>query len=143
MNKSIVKLHNKEDNSVILVDFNNVPVVDTVEIDERNCSMIYFEVYRDDMDHYFEVNETPDKIFAAYPELAKSFLKLHNSDTNLVTYINIEFVNIIDTVRCEERKCCSKIYLSENAIDAFVVNETPERIYTMIEEYYKTVPNNG
>jgi hypothetical protein len=33
--------------------------------------------------------------------------------------------------------------LSENAIDAFVVNETPERIYTMIEEYYKTVPNNG
>ena len=78
MNKSIVKLHNREDNSVILVDFNNVPVVDTVEIDERNCSMIYFEVYRDDMDHYFEVNETPDKIFAAYSELAKSFLKLHN-----------------------------------------------------------------
>jgi hypothetical protein len=32
--------------------------------------------------------------------------------------------------------------MNENSIEPFIVNETPEKIYTMIEEKYKTVPNN-
>jgi len=142
MKNSIVKLHNREDNSVILVNFEDVPVVDTVETDDRIFSMIYLSVFRDDIDNYFEVNETPDKIFAAYPDVKKYFIKLHNAETNLTLYLNCEEIHLIDTAKVND-KSCSIIYTNENSIEKIVVNETPEKIYSMIEEYYKTVPNNG
>lgn len=142
MKNSIVKLHNRKDNSVILVNFEDVPVVDTVETDDRIFSMIYLSLFRDDIDNYFEVNETPDKIFAAYPDVKKYFIKLHNIETNLTCYLNCEEIHLIDTIKVND-KSCSVIYTNENSIEKITVNETPEKIYSMIEEYYKTVPNNG
>lgn len=142
MKNSIVKLHNRKDNSVILVNFEDVPVVDTVEADDRIFSMIYLSLFRDDIDNYFEVNETPDKIFAAYPDIKKYFVKLHNAESNLTCYLNCEEIHLIDTVKVND-KSCSIIYTNENSIEKITVNETPEKIYSMIEEYYKTVPNNG
>lgn len=142
MKNSIVKLHNRKDNSVILVNFEDVPVVDTVEVDDRIFSMIYLSLFRDDIDNYFEVNETPDKIFAAYPDIKKYFVKLHNAENNLTCYLNCEEIHLIDTIKIND-KSCSVIYTNENSIEKITVNETPEKIYSMIEEYYKTVPNNG
>lgn len=142
MKNSIVKLHNRKDNSVILVNFEDVPVVDTVETDDRIFSMIYLSLFRDDIDNYFEVNEIPDKIFAAYPDVKKYFIKLHNIETNLTCYLNCEEIHLIDTIKVND-KSCSVIYTNENSIEKITVNETPEKIYSMIEEYYKTVPNNG
>ena len=142
MKNNIIKLHNREDNSVILVNFDDVVIVDTAFQNDKVFSMIYVEVYRDDMDHYFEVNETPEKIFAAYPDMAKYFIRVHNKENNLTVYVKYNVIHIVDTVRCDESTACSQIYMNENSIEPFTVNETPEKIYTMIEEKYKTVPNN-
>ncbi len=138
----IVKLHNKEDNSVILVNFDDVLLVDTVWADNRIFSMVYTQLLRDDTIHYFEVNETPEKIFATNPDI-KGFIKLHNKETNLVFFVDTEMIHIVDTVRTENENDSSVIYMYENIIEPIKANETPERIYTMIEECYKTVSNNG
>jgi hypothetical protein len=65
------------------------------------------------------------------------FIRLHNAENNTVVVINIKHIALIDTDEVNER-IVSVIYL-ENTCDVkeFNVNETPEKIYTMIEEIQK------
>ncbi|MBR4590902.1 MAG: hypothetical protein IKO36_09630 [Bacteroidaceae bacterium] len=141
MNNSIVKLHNRKDNSVILVDLDTVILIDSLDEDGKYFSMIYCDPFRRDMENTFEVNETPEKIFTTYPELGKYFLKLHDRETNRITCVEINYIQVIDTEYDNAGKLCSKVYVTEDSITPYIVNETPEKIYTMIEEIYKTIPN--
>ena len=65
------------------------------------------------------------------------FIRLHNSKNNTVTVLNIDYIVCIDTDE-ENDRVVSTIYLNEAAnMEAFNVNETPEKIYGMIEEISK------
>lgn len=65
------------------------------------------------------------------------FIRLHNAENNTVVIINIEHIVVIDTNEINGRTV-SIIYLDERAgIQEFNINETPEKIYTIIEEMTK------
>lgn len=66
------------------------------------------------------------------------FIKLHNADNNSTVIIRIELIAVIDTdtiVKGDTTRTVSTIFLKEEAdMKEFKVNETPERIYEMIEK---------
>lgn len=65
------------------------------------------------------------------------FIRLHNAENNTVVIINIEHIVVIDTNEIGNRTV-SIVYLDERAgIQEFNINETPEKIFTMIEEMDK------
>lgn len=62
----------------------------------------------------------------------KNFLRLHNASNNSVVIVNINKIDIIDTDETEDGRLVSTIYTSSD-IREFTVNETPEKIYAMLE----------
>lgn len=65
------------------------------------------------------------------------FIRLHNAENNTVVVINIEHICVIDTDEVGGRTV-STIYMDTvSSIQDFQVNETPEKIYAMIEEINK------
>lgn len=65
------------------------------------------------------------------------FIRLHNVENNTVVIINIDVICIIDTDEYNGR-IVSVIYTNSSAnMEDFKVNETPEKIYSMIEEITK------
>ena len=65
------------------------------------------------------------------------FIRLHNSENNTVVVININGIMLIDTDE-ENGKTVSVIYMSNDCdVKEFNVNETPEKIYSMIEDFNK------
>lgn len=60
------------------------------------------------------------------------FIRLHNADDNSVVIINIENVAVIDSVT-KDKRVVSRVYFTKDGdIDPFDVNETPEKIFEMI-----------
>lgn len=69
--------------------------------------------------------------------MKNKFLRLHNANDNSVVIVNIESISIIDSDK-DSGKSNSIIYTNSSAnMDEFSVNESPEKIYTMLEELYK------
>ena len=65
------------------------------------------------------------------------FIRLHNADNNTVVVINVEHICVIDTNEVGGRTV-SIIYMDTvSSIQEFNVNETPEKIFTMIEDINK------
>lgn len=63
-----------------------------------------------------------------------NFIRLHNSNDNSVIIINIDHIVMVDSDTSKE-KLTGLVYMDNNTgIDEFNVNETPEKIYGMIEE---------
>ncbi len=66
----------------------------------------------------------------------KKFLRLHNASNNSVVVVSLDAIDIIDTDTTDDGRIVSTLYTSSD-IKEFSVNETPEKIYTMIEELNK------
>ncbi len=66
----------------------------------------------------------------------KKFLRLHNASNNSVVVVSLDTIDIIDTDTTDDGRVVSTLYTSSD-IKEFSVNETPEKIYTMIEELNK------
>lgn len=66
----------------------------------------------------------------------KKFLRLHNASNNSVVIVSLDTIDIIDTDTTDDGRIVSTLYTSSD-IKEFSVNETPEKIYTMIEELNK------
>ncbi len=66
----------------------------------------------------------------------KKFLRLHNASNNSVVVVSLDTIDIIDTDTTDDGRIVSTLYTSSD-IKEFSVNETPEKIYTMIEELNK------
>jgi len=65
------------------------------------------------------------------------FIRLHNSDNNTVVVVNVERIAVIDTDEVDKR-IVSTIYMdTTSSIKEFHVNETAEKIYSIIEEMNK------
>lgn len=66
----------------------------------------------------------------------KKFLRLHNASNNSVVIVSLDVIDIIDTDTTPDGRIVSTLYTNSD-IKEFSVNETPEKIYTMIEELNK------
>lgn len=66
----------------------------------------------------------------------KKFLRLHNASNNSVVIVSLDAIDIIDTDTAYDGRIVSTLYTNSD-IKEFSVNETPEKIYTMIEELNK------
>ena len=71
MNKlnKFIRLHNAENNSVVIVNVDSISLIDTDEVDGKICSLIYLNS-SSDVDK-FNVNESPEKIFDMISSLNK------------------------------------------------------------------------
>ena len=66
----------------------------------------------------------------------KKFLRLHNASNNSVVIVSLDVIDIIDTDTAYDGRIVATLYTNSD-IKEFSVNETPEKIYTMIEELNK------
>ena len=69
-------------------------------------------------------------------KIIKKFLRLHNASNNSVVIVSLDVIDIIDTDTAYDGRIVSTLYTNSD-IKEFSVNETPEKIYTMIEELNK------
>lgn len=66
--------------------------------------------------------------------MKNNFIRLHNADNNTVIIINIDHIVMVDSDTSKE-KLSGLVYMDNTTgVDEFNVNETPEKIYSMIEE---------
>lgn len=122
-----IKLHSKEDNSVIIAKISKISIVAT---DEDKVTTVYFDDENIDL---ITVNETPEKIYQNIVNLNNTdFLKLHSSDDNSVIIVNTDIISVISQNE-ENKKNVTTIYFNNEAIESASFNESPERIYKMIE----------
>ncbi len=69
--------------------------------------------------------------------MKNKFIRLHTSENNNVVIVNVDSISIIDSNN-KDGKNRSTIYTdSSTNMEEFTVNESPEKIYTMLEELYK------
>ena len=62
----------------------------------------------------------------------KKFLKLHSSDDNAVMIVNTEIISVISQSE-EDGKNVTTMYFNNESIESASFNESPERIYKMME----------
>jgi len=64
-----------------------------------------------------------------------NFIRLHNASNNSVVIVNVNNIVCIDTDETEYKRIVSEIVLSDASdLESFYVNESPEKIYEMIEK---------
>ena len=129
--KKFLKLHSSDDNTVIIVCVNEIILIYTDTVDGNKVTTIYFDT---ETLESITVNETPEKIYQFILDINNTdFVKLHTSDDNAVIVINTECVALI----CQEvsdNKKYTTMYFNNDSIEAVTINESPERIYQMIED---------
>ncbi len=122
-----IKLHSKEDNSVIIARISKISLVTTDNDYSGKMTTVYFD---DENIDSITVNETPEKIYQNIVELDNTdFLKLHSSDDNAVMIVNTEIISVISQSE-EDGKNVTTMYFNNESAS---FNESPERIYKMME----------
>lgn len=125
-----IKLHSKEDNSVIIARISKISLVTTDNDYSGKMTTVYFD---DENIDSITVNETPEKIYQNIVELDNTdFLKLHSSDDNAVMIVNTEIISVISQSE-EDGKNVTTMYFNNESIESASFNESPERIYKMME----------
>lgn len=129
--KKFLKLHSSDDNTVIIVCVNEIILIYTDTVDGNKVTTIYFD---NEALESITVNETPEKIYQFILDINNTdFVKLHTSDDNAVIVINTECVALICQGVSDNKKYTT-IYFNNDSIEAVTINESPERIYQMIED---------
>lgn len=129
--KKFLKLHSSDDNTVIIVCVNEIILIYTDTVDGNKVTTIYFD---NEALESITVNETPEKIYQFILDINNTdFVKLHTSDDNAVIVINTECVALICQGVSDNKKYTT-MYFNNDSIEAVTINESPERIYQMIED---------
>ena len=129
--KKFLKLHSSDDNTVIIVCVNEIILIYTDTVDGNKVTTIYFD---NETLESITVNETPGKIYQFILDINNTdFVKLHTSDDNAVIVINTKCVALICQGVSDNKKYTT-MYFNNDSIEAVTINESPERIYQMIED---------
>lgn len=129
--KKFLKLHSSDDNTVIIVCVNEIILIYTDTVDGNKVTTIYFD---NESLESITVNETPEKIYQFILDINNTdFVKLHTSDDNAVIVINTECVALIYQGVSDNKKYTT-MYFNNDSVEAVTINESPERIYQMIED---------
>ena len=118
-NVRFLKLHTAADNSPLIVRDNLI--VSAYRSD--NGTVINF--YEGDMSSELNVKETPERIISMTDE---GFVKLHFRDDNKTVCINVDYIkNVFNTEKSSGGTQVNMLDLE------FVVNETPEKVYNLLQ----------
>lgn len=124
--KKFIRLHNTDDNKVMIQSVDKIRLV-CIEANDANMPVTSIYIDSDDIESY-TVNENPDKIFQELQALGcDTFVKLHETDDNHVCIVNTDIILFVYT---EDNK--TNIMCDDNTISTFTVNESPERIYGVL-----------
>jgi len=74
--------------------------------------------------------------------MSLDFIRLHNADTNSVLIVNVNQISLVDTDTASGRdgseRTAARVFMSvDSDVKDFKVNESPERIWEMINELKK------
>ena len=129
--KKFLKLHSSDDNTVIIVCVNEIILIYTDTVNGNKVTTVYFD---NETIESITVNETPEKIYQFILDMNNTdFVKLHSSDDNAVIVINTECISLISQV-VDGYKKYTTIYFNNDSVETVTFNESPERIYQMIED---------
>ena len=129
--KKFLKLHSSDDNTVIIVCVNEIILIYTDTVDGNKVTTVYFD---NEALESITVNETPEKIYQFILDMNNTdFVKLHSSDDNAVIVINTECISLISQV-VDGYKKYTTVYFNNDSVETVTFNESPERIYQMIED---------
>lgn len=117
-----LKLHNADDNSVVVVPANKIVCAYLLTDSDGTYTEIGLMPFKDDS---VAVNESPEKLY----NILKSdgFVRCHRKYDNHTVIFNIEYFNLL--IKTEDES----VIKLENC-DDLVVNETPEKIYNAMIE---------
>ena len=129
--KKFLKLHSRDDNTVIIICVNEIILIYTDTVNGNKVTTVYFD---NETIESITVNETPEKIYQFILDMNNTdFVKLHSSDDNAVIVINTECISLISQV-VDGYKKYTTIYFNNDSVETVTFNESPERIYQMIED---------
>lgn len=129
--KKFLKLHSSDDNTVIIICVNEIILIYTDTVNGNKVTTVYFD---NETIESITVNETPEKIYQFILDMNNTeFVKLHSSDDNAVIVINTECISLISQV-VDGYKKYTTIYFNNDSVETVTFNESPERIYQMIED---------
>ena len=129
--KKFLKLHSSDDNTVIIVCVNEIILIYTDTVNGNKVTTVYFD---NETIESITVNETPEKIYQFILDMNNTdFVKLHSNDDNAVIVINTECISLISQV-VDGYKKYTTIYFNNDSVETVTFNESPERIYQMIED---------
>ena len=129
--KKFLKLHSSDDNTVIIICVNEIILIYTDTVNGNKVTTVYFD---NETIESITVNETPEKIYQFILDMNNTdFVKLHSSDDNAVIVINTECISLISQV-VDGYKKYTTIYFNNDSVETVTCNESPERIYQMIED---------
>ena len=129
--KKFLKLHSRDDNTVIIICVNEIILIYTDTVNGNKVTTVYFD---NETIESITVNETPEKIYQFILDMNNTdFVKLHSNDDNAVIVINTECISLISQV-VDGYKKYTTIYFNNDSVETVTFNESPERIYQMIED---------
>lgn len=129
--KKFLKLHSSDDNTVIIICVNEIILIYTDTVNGNKVTTVYFD---NEEIESITVNETPEKIYQFILDMNNTdFVKLHSSDDNAVIVINTECISLISQVVNGYKKYTT-VYFNNDSVETVTFNESPERIYQMIED---------
>ena len=129
--KKFLKLHSSDDNTVIIICVNEIILIYTDTVNGNKVTTVYFD---NETIESITVNETPEKIYQFILDMNNTdFVKLHSNDDNAVIVINTECISLISQV-VDGYKKYTTVYFNNDSVETVTFNESPERIYQMIED---------
>lgn len=129
--KKFLKLHSSDDNTVIIICVNEIILIYTDTVNGNKVTTVYFD---NETIESITVNETPEKIYQFILDMNNTdFVKLHSSDDNAVIVINTECISLISQTVSDNKKYTT-VYFNNDSVETVTFNESPERIYQMIED---------
>lgn len=129
--KKFLKLHLSDDNTVVVICVNEIILIYTDTVNGNKVTTVYFD---NEEIESITVNETPEKIYQFILDMNNTdFVKLHSSDDNAVIVINTECISLISQTVSDNKKYTT-VYFNNDSVETVTFNESPERIYQMIED---------
>lgn len=129
--KKFLKLHLSDDNTVVVICVNEIILIYTDAVNGNKVTTVYFD---NEEIESITVNETPEKIYQFILDMNNTdFVKLHSSDDNAVIVINTECISLICQTVSDNKKYTT-VYFNNDSVETVTFNESPERIYQMIED---------
>lgn len=129
--KKFLKLHLSDDNTVVVICVNEIILIYTDTVNGNKVTTVYFD---NEEIESITVNETPEKIYQFILDMNNTdFVKLHSSDDNAVIVINTECISLICQTVSDNKKYTT-VYFNNDSVETVTFNESPERIYQMIED---------
>lgn len=62
------------------------------------------------------------------------FLRLHNAENNTVVIVNVDTIAVIDSDTYNDRVVSTMYLRKDSDLESFKVNESPEKIFEMIND---------